>query len=234
MRPFEYDFPVALLYSQSTLLEPSDATDPLGLCTLEWTIGYTADHPAIPKDLNLKDDSGFARALSDSARAGAALLFRKTDGVLPEPLYTDVEKRGFGDPCTVFLVVPIRTYDDTVAGYLITGLNTRRPYDAEYQDWIKVYLNLLGACAASVALHEEEIRNRKRQEEQAREDREALNAEVATLTQEASDVAEKLRHFHDIANTVGLGFFESSVSGKLLHANVRICCYRLKWVLTRR
>jgi hypothetical protein len=237
MKPHEYDFPAALLYSQCALLDGPDSAGliegPLKQCSLEWTIGYTADHPAIPKDLDLKGDSSFARAVSDSARDGTELLFQKNDGILPDTLYTDFESRGFGDPCTVFLIVPIRTYDDTVIGYLITGLNTRRPYDNEYRDWIKVYSNLLGACAASVALQEEEDRNRNRQEEQAKKDREALNAEVATLTQEASHVAEKLSHFQDVANTVGLGYFEFTIAGKLLHANVRICYYMPKYVLTR-
>ncbi|CAN9278204.1 unnamed protein product [Alternaria alternata] len=148
IRPYEYDFPAAVLYSQCELLDPIDSASP-------------------PK------------------------------GPLNE----------------------FRTYDETIVGYLLIGLNTRRPYDNEYKAWIKVFSNLLGASAASVALHEEEIRKRKRQEAQAERDRAALNAEVANLTQEASHVAEKLRNFHDIADEVGLGYFEIDINGILLHAN---------------
>ncbi|CAN9286493.1 unnamed protein product [Alternaria sp. RS040] len=148
IRPYEYDFPAAVLYSRCELLDPIDSASP-------------------PK------------------------------GPLNE----------------------FRTYDETIVGYLLIGLNTRRPYDNEYKAWIKVFSNLLGASAASVALHEEEIRKRKRQEAQAERDRAALNAEVANLTQEASHVAEKLRNFHDIADEVGLGYFEIDINGILLHAN---------------
>ncbi|CAN9290749.1 unnamed protein product [Alternaria alternata] len=148
IRPYEYDFPAAVLYSQCELLDPIDSASPL-------------------------------------------------KGPLNE----------------------FRTYDETIVGYLLIGLNTRRPYDNEYKAWIKVFSNLLGASAASVALHEEEIRKRKRQEAQAERDRAALNAEVANLTQEASHVAEKLRNFHDIADEVGLGYFEIDINGILLHAN---------------
>jgi hypothetical protein len=161
-----------------------------------------------------------ARAMCDAAKDETAMLYREEDGVLPEDLYKDLEKRAFGDPLKVFLVIPIRTYDDSVVGYLLIGLNTRRPYDNEYKDWIKVFSNLLCASAASVALHEEEVRNRHRQEAQAARDRAVLNNQVATLTQEASDVAEKLQNFHDIANTVGLGYFEIDIDGMLVHANV--------------
>lgn len=86
----------------------------------------------------------------------------------------------------------------------------------------EVFANLLGASAASVALHEEEVRNRKRQEEEAARDREALSAEVAVLAQEASDIAEKLSNFYQLANAVGLGYFEFAISGELVHANVRL------------
>jgi len=87
---------------------------------------------------------------------------------------------------------------------------------------LEVFSNLLGTSAASVALHEEEVRNRKRQEEEAARDREALSAEVAVLAQEASDVAEKLSNFYQLANAVGLGYFEFAISGELVHANVSL------------
>jgi GAF domain-containing protein len=224
IRPFEFDFPAAVLYSQCEMSDPVEwagsLKGPLDRCTLEWAIGYKPDHPSIPPHLDLHEDSGLARAMCDAARDGTAMLYREEDGVLPEDLYNDIEKRAFGDPLKVFLVVPIRTYDESVVGYLLIGLNTRRPYDDEYKDWIKVFSNLLGTSAASVALHEEEVRNRQRQEAQAARDHAALNNQVATLTQEACDVAEKLQNFHDIANTVGLGYFEIDIDGMLVHANV--------------
>ncbi|KAE8848441.1 hypothetical protein PTNB85_02284 [Pyrenophora teres f. teres] len=223
IEPYEYDFPVAVLYSQCELLDPQDSNGalrgPLDRCTLEWTIGYRPDHPDMPQYLDLDSDFGLARAMTDSAKGGPALLFKEDDGVLPASLYKDLEKRAFGDPLRAFLVVPIWTYDDTIMGYLLVGLNTRQPYDDKYEDWIKSFSNLLGASAISVALHEEEIRNHSWQEEQAARDREALNAEVATLTKEAGDVAEKLRNFHDIADQVGLGYFEISIDGMMVDAN---------------
>jgi vacuolar-type H+-ATPase subunit F/Vma7 len=221
--PYEYDFPTAVLYSH---VGP-DAVSPLGYgritprhCTLEWTIGYADDHPEIPEDLDLGGNSALARALINSAKNGAATLYHNKDGALPSSVFVDVEKRGFGDPCKAFLIIPIRTSSETITGYLLVGVNTRRPYDTEYQDWIEVFSKLLGVSAALVALHEEEVRRRKHQEEQAAEEREALNAEVAVLAQEANEVAEKLQNFHNVANTVGLGYFEFSVNGQLMHANV--------------
>jgi hypothetical protein len=225
IKPSEFDFPTAILYSQ----REAGSINSAGLCeesspqcTLEWTIGYANDHAAIPKTVNLmdKDHQGLARAIVASAKEGASILFRERDGILPVSLFTDIEPRGFGDPCRAVIVIPVRTSNDIIAGYVIVGVNTRRPYDTEYQDWIEVFSNLLGTSAASVALHEKELRRRKRQEDQAAKDREALSAEVAVLAQEASNVAEKLQNFHDIANAVGLGYFEFGINGQLMHANV--------------
>jgi hypothetical protein len=225
IKPYEYDFPTAILYSHSAIstgdLSESDKRASKQ-CTLEWTVGYGDSHTAIPKSLELSGDNGLARVITESSKNGVPTLYREEDGVLPQSLFKDVKKRGFGDPCKAFIVIPIRIYDETTTGYFVVGLNTRRPYDAEYQEWIEVYSKLLGASAASVALYEEEVRSRKRQEEQAIKDREALNAEVAVLAREASDVAEKLQSFRDVANGVGLGYFEFDVDGRLLHANVRI------------
>jgi len=182
-----------------------------------WICGRSS---AIQKILDLGDGSGLAQALAETAGKGCPTLFTVEHGVLPIPFFEDVENRAFGDPCYAFVVIPVQIYDDSVIGYLIVGLNTRRPYDAEYQEWIEVYANLIGASAASVALYEEEVRERKHQEDQATKDREALSAEVAVLAQEASGVTEKLQNFHEIAGALGLGYFEYGVDGKLLHANV--------------
>jgi hypothetical protein len=223
--PYEYDFPTAILYSHVELDTVSSVgsgrTTPRH-CVLEWTIGYADDHPEIPKDLDLGGDSALARALMKSAKNGAATLYHDKDRALPSSILVDVEKRGFGDPCKALLVIPIRTSNEAITGYILVGVNTRRPYDTEYQDWIEVFSNLLSTSAASVALHEEEARRRKRQEEEAAKEREELNAEVAVLAQEANDVAEKLQNFHDIANTVGLGYFEFGINGQLMHANVSL------------
>lgn len=227
IKPHEYDFPTAALYSHSAPgagdFSESDKSASKK-CSLEWTIGYRVGHPALPKFLEPSDDHGLAHAISESTRKGLPTFFREEDGVLPQTLFQDIKKRGFGDPCKAFIIIPIRIYDETTKGYLVVGLNTRRPYDAEYQEWVEVFSNLLGASAASSALYEEEVRNRKRQEEQAIKDREALNAEVAFHAREASDVAEKLQNFRDVASGVGLGYFEFDVDGRLLHANVSAFC----------
>jgi hypothetical protein len=224
MLPYEYDFPVAILYS---ITEP-DTTSSAGSgrslsrhCMLEGSIGYADSHPALRKSIDLDQDGGIARALSDAAKNARPTLFRKEDSTLPKSLFTDIEKRGFGDPCETFIVCPVQPVSkESVSGFLIIGINTRRPYDIEYQEWIQVFIKLLGASAASVSLHEDEIRNRKRAVEQAARDRALIQGELAVITEEVNTVQSRLETFHDVVNKVGVGYFEYDINRKLKHANV--------------
>lgn len=226
MLPYEYDFPVAILYS---ITEP-DTTSSAGSsrslprqCALEGFIGYAGNHAALLKSIDLDHNEGVARALADTAKNGTPTLFRREDGTLPRSLFTETERRGFGDPCKEFIVCPIQPASkESVSGFLIVGLNTRRPYDTEYQEWIQMFSKLLGASAASVALHEDEIRTRKRAAEEAARDRAALQGELAVVTEEVNTVQARLRTFHDVANKVGVGYFEYDINRTLKHANVSV------------
>jgi len=71
-----------------------------------------------------------------------------------------------------------------------------------------------------VAFLEEDAGGRTRQEDWATSDHEAISVEAASITLEANYAAERLRNFYDTANTIGLGYFECDVSGRLTHANV--------------
>ncbi|KAH7395319.1 hypothetical protein DE146DRAFT_697545 [Phaeosphaeria sp. MPI-PUGE-AT-0046c] len=222
IHPYEYDFPTAILYScletENSALA-SSAKPITQKCVLQWTIGYSADHPAIPKTLDLADDNGLAPGIIESAIDDLVTIHHREDNVLPMSIYTEVERRGFGDPCRAMLIIPIRTSKKSISGHIVLGVNTRRPYDTEYKDWIEVLATLLSTSAASVALHEEDSRRQKQKQDKATEDREALTAEVAVLVQEANEKTRQLQNLHNVTNAVGVGYFEFDISGQLMHAN---------------
>jgi hypothetical protein len=115
-------------------------------------------------------------------------------------------------------IIKLPASEEIIEAFLLmqqSGLNTRRPYDSEYEEWIQVFSKLLGTSAASVSLHEEEVANRKRGIAQAARDRAALNDELT-----ASEF--RLETLHDVAEKVGLGYFEYELDGNLKHANVRL------------
>jgi hypothetical protein len=48
-----------------------------------------------------------------------------------------------------------------VLGFIILGLNPRRPYDKDYENFVGVMCRLLATSLASVVLFDEEIRQRE-------------------------------------------------------------------------
>jgi hypothetical protein len=162
IKPYEYDFPTAILYSQFDLGSSGSTgsrKDPVAQFTLEWTIGCTADHPAIPKSLDLEDDHILARAMSESAKNGVGKLYREADGILTDGLFKEVENGDLAVPYKALIMIPIRTDPSTIGGYLILGLNY---YNIECQHWVEVFSHLLGASAASAVLLEEDARSHTR------------------------------------------------------------------------
>jgi hypothetical protein len=226
MKPYEYDFPLAILYSTQEPDTSSSAgsgrSRPI-LCSLEGTIGYADDHPDVPKVLDLESNHGLARLLADCANRGVPILARIEDGLVQKSLYHDIQERGFGDPCKAFIACPIQPASKkTISGFLIVGLNTRRPYDLEYREWITIVTKLLGSTAASVVLYEEELRSRQRAVEQEARDRAILKDELALVMQEANDTSRRLNIFHSVANSIGVGWFEYKMDGRLVNANVSV------------
>lgn len=96
--------------------------------TLEGTIGYEGNHPAIPQSLDLNSEQGLACALSESAKRGEPTLFTKDDGILVDALLYDIDNRAFGDQCTAFVVIPVQPASkETISGFLIVGMCLQFP-----------------------------------------------------------------------------------------------------------
>lgn len=67
--------------------------------------------------------------------------------------------RGFCD-CRSAVVIPIVTHDREIRAFLILGLNHRRPYDEEYEQWITYLDSILSSTMAKVVFLQNEITRR--------------------------------------------------------------------------
>lgn len=119
------------------------------------------------------------------------------DGTLPESLIDGLEWRGFGEPCKLAVVCPIRpTTAENVLGFLVigismhfpliclypddmVGINPRRPYDVDYEAFIRLLNTQLATSLASVTLFEDEIRRGNTAAEAAALERSRLSEELA-------------------------------------------------------
>jgi len=214
-----YDVSFALLYS--VYEEPSSLSDNDSISSeskatyskrlhLEGSVGVPEGHPAAPSFVDTNDLVGITRYFVDTHQATEPLVLRVADGTLTEDLVQGLCSRGFQDPCTsvvIIEIVPTTGYAsdrDTVLGFLVLGLNTRRPYDEEYRQFIQVLRRQITTSMAAVLLLEEETRRGRTIAEQAAIDQQIMEEKLSLRTSELEEKNLQLKHF---ANCVPVGIF---------------------------
>ncbi|KAH8813261.1 hypothetical protein F5884DRAFT_671834 [Xylogone sp. PMI_703] len=219
-----YDIPFALLYS---IGEDPDCdlspVDPGNLkrssyCILEGTLGVPEGHPAAITPLDFQNSTdGFAPSLRESKKTGRPVLLTTEDGILPSHLIEGLEWRGFGDPCRASVVCPIHpTTGEAILGFLVIGINPRRPYDDDYSLFIQLLSRQIATSMASVVLYEEEIRRGQRAAQLAALDRKELSKQLDLRTQEKLESEMK---FSRMAEFAPVGMFIANSSGEITYSN---------------
>lgn len=145
LRGVERDIPMAVLYSAKEVSETSTFD-----LRLQGTLGITEGHIAAPHHLKLHDRSRecFIAGLRQAQAEKAPVVLDMSHGLLSEFLADGVDWRGFGERSKTFVVTPL-IVTDKPAGFLITGLNPRRTYDEDYQQFIQEVGRLSTAALAS-------------------------------------------------------------------------------------
>ncbi|KAK0118177.1 hypothetical protein ONS95_012482 [Cadophora gregata] len=220
----EYDVPFVFLYSVSEDTDSDLSSMHSGSlaqapqCILEGTLGVPADHKAVISPLDLKaSDESFAPYLRESMRYNKTILLTTEDGTLSSDLIDGLEWRGFGDPCRAAVVCPIHpTTGETILGFLVMGINPRRPYDDDYSLFIQLLGRQLATSMASVVLFEEEIRRGQRAAQLAALDRQELSKQLDLRTREA---VESETRFTRMAEFAPVGMFIADGSGAITFSN---------------
>lgn len=183
------------------------------LCVLEGTLGVPEGHRAAVTPLDLKTtNEGFAPYLREAMKTNSPVLLTTEEGTLSFDLIEGLEWRGFGDPCRAAVVCPIHpTTGNSIVGFLVLGVNPRRPYDDDYSLFIQLLSRQLATCMASVVLFEEEIRNGRRAARSAALDRQELSKLLDLRTQEAMESETKFTH---ISELVPVGIFTADSTGR--------------------
>ncbi|KUJ24371.1 uncharacterized protein LY89DRAFT_604977 [Mollisia scopiformis] len=220
----EYDVPFVFLYSvseesdsdMSSMHSGSLAQAPQ--CVLEGTLGVPDGHRAAVGPLDLKtSDEAFAPMLRESMKMDKPILLKTEDGTLSTDLIDGLDWRGFGDPCRAAVVCPIHpTTGETILGFLVMGVNPRRPYDDDYSLFIQLLSRQLATSMASVVLFEEEIRRGQRAARLAALDRQELSKQLDLRTQEAVESETK---FTRMAEFAPVGMFIANSSGQITYSN---------------
>ena len=108
------------------------------------------------------------------------------------------------------------TTGESILGFLVMGINPRRPYDDDYCLFVQLLSRQLATSMASVVLFEEEIRRGQRAARLAALDREELSEQLAARTQEAVESETKFTRMAELAS---VGMFIANSEGRITYCN---------------
>lgn len=230
----EYDMPFVMLYSVIDELENSGSlTDSNGFgsgksCRLVGTLGIPENHSVAPARIDLANDitDGFGPIFKNIIKTNDMAVIAVGSENLPEKMLKDVEWRGFGEPCRDVVVCPISPtagnsaiqsdFGESIPGFIVMGVNPRRPYDKDYSLFIQLLSRQVATSLASVMLLEEEIRRGQHAAKLAAIDRLELSEQLAARTQE---VIESETKFTRMAHLSPAGLFIADSDGHVNYCN---------------
>ncbi|KAF4555590.1 Histidine kinase-, DNA gyrase B-, and HSP90-like ATPase-like protein 3 [Elsinoe fawcettii] len=163
------------------------------------------DHPEEPiinviRQAHQKDDEIF--------------FLSHADGTLPESLHVAIADRGFGDTITSAAVIPVPSMQGGLpVGFLIIGLNPRRPFDTRSKTFVQVLRDSLTKAAATTTLPSA-ARNRERQLEE-------LHQSLLQRLHQSTLESQRLKaRFERMSGSAPVGMFMFSPDGKTaMYAN---------------
>ena len=219
-----YDMPFVLIYSAVNQKDISDASSSSAAsngsetCVLQGSLGLPKDHLLIPTTVDVGSGTSLlARTFKRSLDLDAPAFLRVDDGTLDIDIINVVDSRGYPDPCKAAVCFPIHsTSGDKVLGYVMMGINPRRPYDDDYSLFIQLLSRQLATTMASVMLFVEEVANGKRAAKRAAADKIQLSAELAEKEQQAQESETRFARMADVAT---VGIFIANAHGQLLYSN---------------
>ncbi|KAI2603898.1 uncharacterized protein GGS25DRAFT_525172 [Hypoxylon fragiforme] len=222
----EDDVPFNLVYSVTEESESDVSSMHSGswvnppLLMLEASLGVPQGHPLLIESLDLKTSSdGFAPYMRESmSNTGQPIALSLEDGTLPDGLMDGLAWRGPGDPCNSIVIFPVHptTGSESVVGFIVMGVNPRRPYDEDYKLFINLLSRQLATSLASVVLFEEEIRRGQKAAQIAAADRQELTKQLHLRTQE---VEESELRFTRMAEFAPVGMFIANYLGHITYCN---------------
>jgi len=222
----EEDVPFALVYSVAddqdsdmSSMHSGSLQNPPQL-SLEASLGVPPGHRCLVSAVDLRtSNDGFAPYMRESmSRAGAPVRLSLHDGTMPAELMSGFAWRGPGDPCQSIVIFPIHptTGGDSVVGFIVMGVNPRRPFDEDYELFVHLLSRQLATSLASVVLFEEEIRRGQRAAQLAALDRQELAKQLHLRTQE---VEESELKFTRMAEFAPVGMFIANDGGNIVYCN---------------
>ncbi|CAG8978998.1 hypothetical protein HYALB_00009900 [Hymenoscyphus albidus] len=180
------DVPMALLYEVD-----EDKTPASTHLLLRGSIGVPPYHRMAAKEVNINGGTGLGHFIRKASDLGTVTTLPVDDQ------FAGIDWQGFGDPSHHFSVLPL-VGGAKLFGYLILGVNPRRPIDSDHQVFMRDIASMITSVAASIS----NIENAKN--------------ETDRLEKRVKD-SEKQITF--LAENASVGMLHSSIDGLPIWAN---------------
>ncbi|KAL9099088.1 MAG: hypothetical protein Q9163_005358 [Psora crenata] len=220
----EWDAPFVLLYSIAKDMDNdshSSTRSKIGgsrQCILEGSIGIPDGHPAAAPQIDLRNGTEyFGQVFREAIKNDRPVYLSVQDGTLDSKLLEGIQWRGFGDRCTAAVCCPVHsTGGESTLGFLVMGINPRRPYDDDYSLFVQLLSRQLATTMASVVLFEEEIARGRRAATLAAKEQVELSEQLKATAQQAEE--SEIR-FTRMAELAPVGMFVADSTGKITYCN---------------
>ncbi|RAR06930.1 aerobic respiration control sensor protein arcb [Stemphylium lycopersici] len=218
------DLPFVLLYSAeadghgSTSSRTRFSDTAQQHCKLRGSFGLPKGSPAGPDHLDFQQDHGFSPYFRQALTARKPIIIRLDQDPVAAELVQGVDWQGFGDPCRMAAICPLNPTSsrDNILGFVVIGLNPRRPFNEAYLQFILVASRLLSTSLTSILLHEEDINRRERTIATAEEMKYQLRQQLTQSQQESERNFSKFRRFAERAD---IGIFLIGMDGVYSYRN---------------
>ncbi|KAH9872635.1 hypothetical protein J1614_005028 [Plenodomus biglobosus] len=218
------DIPFALLYAAEAESGGSSASswtrvsDSQQQCRLRGSFGLPVGSLAGPTHLDFRQDYGFSPYFREAMAARKPITISLSPGSPAAELVKGIQWQGFGDPCREAAICPLNptSSTDNIIGFMVIGLNPRRPYDDAYLQFVLVTSRLLSTSLTSILLHEEDLGRRER----AIANAEAMKLELGhQLVESQKELERSLTKFQRFAERADVGIFILDMKGVYTYRN---------------
>ena len=184
--------------------------------SLEGVLGGSA--PGIlPATVDLDSGSGHLTPLFHNAMSTKTVQILRYKDMAPALQRAAKSRIWDGEACHTVVLLPIwSSYQEHRSGFLLLGLNPRRPYDDHYSRFVRLFHHQLTTGLSTLVTAEDEARRGRAAARIAAKDRIRLVEKLAASEHEAQ--LSELR-FRSMADLAPIGIFEFSPEGRLLYAN---------------
>lgn len=185
---------------------------------LQGSVGIPKDSPAGPARLDLREDYGFTPYFRQAMAAREPTKVSFEEDLVAAELIRDIPWRSFGDPCRAAAICPLNptSSEDNILGFMVVGLNPRRPYCNDYRHFITMASRTLSTSLTSILLHEEDIRRKERAIANAELTRLELKQQLLNTQKEVEQSNYRFQRFADGAD---IGIFCMTLNYEYTYRN---------------